>query len=157
MDILSIVYIVIGCFVAYLLFNQLRVVKCYAQWLTGLRILILAMAIFMLGFAFLSQSTMEMIRNVGCAIVCGLFAALNDGIGETGVYSNGNHIPFNTISGYDLQEKGKSYNLVVSFNTQEKKGGVSNHTVTLRFSLKDKDKVKKLIESKIKRKYRRMK
>lgn len=157
MDFLSIVYLVIGCFVAYLLFNQVKVVKCYAQWITGLRVLILVMAIFMFVFALFSQTTLEIIRNIGCAFVCLLFAALNDGIGESGIYSNGNFISFASINGYDLQEKDKSYNLVISFNTQEKKGGVSNHTVTLRFSLKNKDKVKQLIESKIKRKYRRMK
>lgn len=157
MDILFVIYIGIGIFIAYLLYGQFRYVKLYAKWMTGLRMIMWVLAAILFVFSWFGPTLNETIRNLACAIVCGLFGALNEGISDQGIYANSTKIPWNVISAYDIQSKAKETDLILLFNTVDKKGRVNNQNVTLRFSKKNEATMKSMVESHIKKKYRRMK
>ena len=157
MDILFIVYLGIGIFIAYLLYGQIRFVKLYAKWNTVLRIIMWILAGILFVFSWFGPTINETIRNLSCAVVCGLFGALNEGIAPEGIYANSTKIPWNAVSAYDIQSKDSESDLVLLFNTVDKKGRVSNQNVTIRFSKKNEITMKNMVESHIKKKYRRMK
>ena len=157
MDILFVVYLGIGMFIAYLLYGQIRFVKLYAKWSTGLRIIMWVLASILFVFSWFGPTWTETIRNLACALVCAMFGALNEGVSPEGIYANSTKIAWNAVSAYDIQSKPKESDLILLFNTVDKKGRVSNQTVTIRFSKKNEATMKAMVESHIKKKYRRMK
>ena len=157
MDFLTIIYLFIGLFVLYLLYGQFKFVTIYCTWKTWTRGIIAVLAIVMLGLTFFTNNTVELIRNIGCTAVCALFALINDGISEQGISSNGTHFAWKEITGYDIHENEKHTLLLITFNMVDKKGNVSCGQAELKFDNKQKESVKTMVESHIKKKYRRMK
>ena len=157
MDILTLLYGGIALFLVYMLYGQFKFVKIYCHWFSWLRVLILALAVIMLGLSFFVSAPVEIWRNIGFVIIAILFALMNDGISDLGVSSNGTHITWKEVTGYDIHDTKKGIDLLITFNMMDKKGNVTSSQTTLSFDGKQKDGVKSCLENHIKKKYRRMK
>ena len=119
--------------------------------------ILLAAALCFLPLLAMDFSWLTIVRSLMMAVVIGLFALINDGMGKTGFMYMGSRIPFEAISEYDVKETGKKTKVIMKVRETDRKGKTSLTQLTLDFRLKDKEEISRRMKEAIGKRYRRMK
>ena len=126
-------------------------------WHASRVMILLAAALCLLPLLAMDFSWLTIVRSLMMAVVIGLFALINDGMGKTGFMYMGSRIPFEVISEYDVKETGKKTKVIMKVRETDRKGKTSLTQLTLDFRLKDKEEISRRLKEAIGKRYRRMK